>query len=877
MSLFSVAQTEIVGYEYWFNDAYEAREEIEITPTSDFSLQASFKTDGLSHGLHVFNIRFVDDNGVWSTVLTQFFYKVLNQSTLLPEIAAYEYWFNDDYENRVTAAANNETSYNLNTLASTNDLPHGLHTINIRVQDSDGVWSTVLSQFFYKVLNQSTLLPEIAAYEYWFNDDYENRVTAVANNQTSYNLNTLASTNELPNGLHTINIRVQDSDGVWSTVLTQFFYKVLDQSTLLPEIAAYEYWFNDDYENRVTASANNQTSYNLNTLASTNDLPNGLHTINIRMQDSDGVWSMVITRFFYKRAEDLIPVGENRIVGYRFWIYDVYETPTYVEISDPEQDFSLATDINLLHIQKGTYTVHFQFKDANNQWSVPTQDTIEKLSYPIATFSYSKDVACDSTVVTFMNESIDGDVFLWECESGMYSAEQHPSFVYYEPGNYEVILTITDTVTLVDSAVSKAFTIIGNTYANIDEIACDSYTSPSGLYTWHISGNYTDTIPNTMGCDSIISIALTINNSHKIFDTVHVCFGSHYQFPDGQVQENITDTETYSSHFYSVNNCDSIINTTVFVYPIFEEHVTVHVCYGSSFVFPDETVLEHVSVDTTQISILQSQHMCDSIVFTHISVLPAYSIELFDTTCISNPYMWRGQEYTQSGVYYDSLTTLHDCDSVYVLYLQVNDEYVFEEQARFCFGASFEWRGYNFTEQGIYYDSLQTAQGCDSVFVIELTMFEIDIDLDVQAHVLTAQETDAVYQWLDCNSSFTEIAGETNAEFTALQNGQYAVRIQKEQCERISQCYQVSVLSISHLQEQNIRVYPNPSHGIFSVDIPADETRVSIYTQTGALLFEQEYASGIQTIEVRHFVPGVYVMQIEKEGEFSVVVNLVIL
>ena len=45
----------------------------------------------------------------------------------------------------------------------------------------------------------------------------------------------------------------------------------------------------------------------------------------------------------------------------------------------------------------------------------------------------------------------------------------------------------------------------------ITEEACISYVSPSGNYVWTESGVYTDTISNADGCDSIITINLTVN------------------------------------------------------------------------------------------------------------------------------------------------------------------------------------------------------------------------------------------------------------------------------------------------------------------------------------------------------------------------------
>ena len=51
------------------------------------------------------------------------------------------------------------------------------------------------------------------------------------------------------------------------------------------------------------------------------------------------------------------------------------------------------------------------------------------------------------------------------------------------------------------------------------------------------------------------------------------------------------------------------------------------------------------------------------------------------------------------------------------------DDYYFTENAILCEGASYEWRGNTYTESGIYYDSLQTIHGCDSIFQLSLELF----------------------------------------------------------------------------------------------------------------------------------------------------------
>lgn len=48
---------------------------------------------------------------------------------------------------------------------------------------------------------------------------------------------------------------------------------------------------------------------------------------------------------------------------------------------------------------------------------------------------------------------------------------------------------------------------------SMDVSACENYLSPSGNHTWTTTGIYLDTIPNTSGCDSVITINLMANET----------------------------------------------------------------------------------------------------------------------------------------------------------------------------------------------------------------------------------------------------------------------------------------------------------------------------------------------------------------------------
>jgi gliding motility-associated-like protein len=115
-------------------------------------------------------------------------------------------------------------------------------------------------------------------------------------------------------------------------------------------------------------------------------------------------------------------------------------------------------------------------------------------------------------------------------------------------------------------------------YHSISAIECSSYISPSGdIHT--ISEIFNDTIPNAAGCDSVITINLTILNSSSSTISPTAC-GS-YTAPDGTVH---TTSGIFSSVIPNAAGCDSTItvNLTVNPYPTVDAGTDQTVCDGTS-------------------------------------------------------------------------------------------------------------------------------------------------------------------------------------------------------------------------------------------------------------------------------------------------------
>lgn len=162
--------------------------------------------------------------------------------------------------------------------------------------------------------------------------------------------------------------------GTFSPIIS---FQSVGNYTSSPEIVAYKYWLDNDYNNAVAVNIPVQQQVNINKLISMSSLNNGVHNFNIRFKDDAGMWSSVLSQVFFKLPEQNSN-SENKIVDYRYWFNEDFNQATNVTLSIPSVILGLAKNINLTQLPEGEHNIHFQFKDTNGMWSVVTSDITEK-------------------------------------------------------------------------------------------------------------------------------------------------------------------------------------------------------------------------------------------------------------------------------------------------------------------------------------------------------------------------------------------------------------------------------------------------------------------------------------------------------------------
>ena len=247
----------------------------------------------------------------------------------------------------------------------------------------------------------------------------------------------------------------------------------------------------------------------------------------------------------------------------------------------------------------------------------------------------------------------------------------------------------------------------------------NAVTCQGELFEWHgryleTAGTYFDSLRTVHGCDSIYEISLAVNPMYSVYDTAYICAGDKYEW-NGQ---SCTDEMQYMVNLHTMNGCDSFCYLQLYHYPVYFYEESETRCEGQSFEWHGRSIkTSGIYYDS-----LQTVHGCDSIYKLEMTYNPTYFFPETATICQGETYLWHDYEYTTAGIYYDSLTTLTSCDSVYELTLTVNPTYAFADEATICEGEAYNWHGHDYRQAGIYTDSLQTIHGCDSIWTLTLTV-----------------------------------------------------------------------------------------------------------------------------------------------------------
>ena len=375
----------------------------------------------------------------------------------------------------------------------------------------------------------------------------------------------------------------------------------------------------------------------------------------------------------------------------------------------------------------------------------------------------------------------------------------------------------------------------------ISHVICEGTTYTENGFNVSEAGTYTQNLQTINGCDSIVTLTLSVNPVANTNLTAAICEGSSYTENDF----NASEAGTYTQTLQMVNGCDSIVTLTLNVNPVANTNLTVAICEGSVYMENGFNVSEA----GTYTQNLQTINGCDSIVTLTLTVNPVANTNLTAAICEGSAYTENGFDASEAGTYTQNLQTVNGCDSIVTLTLTVNPVANTNLTAAICEGTTYTENGFNASEAGTYTQNLQTVNGCDSIVTLTLTVnptYNITIDASINE-------------------------GETYEEngFSESEAGTYVHTLQSEfGCDSVITLNLTVNSSLNDVVANAIEVslYPNPARAytMLKVEGLKEQTPVYLFDIQGRKLKEYIMNIGQETlrIDLGDLPKGVYTIML---------------
>jgi len=393
----------------------------------------------------------------------------------------------------------------------------------------------------------------------------------------------------------------------------------------------------------------------------------------------------------------------------------------------------------------------------------------------------------------------------------------------------------TQTVTLqtvngCDSVVTMLLTVNQTHVTTDSKTICESELPYewNGI-TFNAAGVNTATLQDAAGCDSTVIMTLLVNPSYSDNLSMSIC-ESELPYTWNGVVFNTAGTQTLN--LQSVNGCDSVVTMTLTTLPTYAVTDNQTICEsGLPYTWNGVTFTEA----GTQTVTLQSVNGCDSVVTMTLTTLSAYAVTDNQTICESElPYTWNGVTFTEAGTQTVTLQSVNDCDSVVTMVLTVNSSVTEMVEVTAC--DSYEWNGTSYTESGDYTQTFTAANGCDSVVTLHLT-----INQSVSTEI-TVSCPDSCYIW-------------NGQSYCA--SGDYTQTLQTVNgCDSVVTLHLTITVGIEDNDiTVNMTVYPNPTTGIVNMQIIHHDspiTELFVYNANGKLVntVHTQSSTSPQTVQI---------------------------
>jgi hypothetical protein len=251
-------------------------------------------------------------------------------------------------------------------------------------------------------------------------------------------------------------------------------------------------------------------------------------------------------------------------------------------------------------------------------------------------------------------------------------------------------------------------------YQNIDLCQGDTLRVGNSRYT--SNGAYVDTLSSVSGCDSVVFSEVTVLPSYRITQNVSICNGDTVKVGNFRY----TLAGTYVSPLATKQGCDSIVTTILTVLPSLVESAEGIICKGDSILF------NNIKYKDAGVYIQSSTgaNGCKDLLVITIKVLET-NFNRKVNICSGDSLRVGNSIYKTPGTYTDRLISTKGCDSIITTELSVLNTSSFVQELNLCRGDSIRIGKNVYKNAGFYTDTLVNKVGCDSILLTRIRLLNV--------------------------------------------------------------------------------------------------------------------------------------------------------
>ncbi|MCI5082696.1 MAG: hypothetical protein MRY78_13440, partial [Saprospiraceae bacterium] len=390
------------------------------------------------------------------------------------------------------------------------------------------------------------------------------------------------------------------------------------------------------------------------------------------------------------------------------YLNTTFNSPGSYSISYYDQDSCIQTEfISLIEIDYPPTIEEFEYC-FNEPYIIGSEVITEEGIYFVDLQTVE---GCDSVVVLIIDEVADYETMVQDtiCSNETYQLGNQS---LETSGTFSATLQASDGC---DSLVTLELEVLPAVEEFIQASICQGDTLTLDTFSFTLSGNYPLVYTAANGCDSTLFVDLTVLPSYEDTLEIQICEGEQFVF-----QTDILEASgIYCYEFTTQDGCDSLIYVDIQQFPSYFFVIDTSICANQNFTFLDSTL----EISGTYEFGYQTENNCDSIYQVNLEIWPLDTTPIFTEICEGDSFALAGQTFTATGNYELFLPSA-SCDSLLQLTLNVIPPATQEIDTTICQGDSLSLNGESLFENGTYVQMLQADSGCDSILTIQLEILE---------------------------------------------------------------------------------------------------------------------------------------------------------